>query len=103
MAVVAQYVVKPIPGSDLTEILVMTKEFAGFWQYLHGNVRLWSPSVGEVGNLVLAVGFPTFAAYGAAVDKLLGDQEFQAWQKKRLKTGATEWVRTGVSVEIDLA
>lgn len=102
MAVVAQYVVKPIPGSDRAEILDMTKQCAALWRSYGGNVRLWSPSVSEVGNFVLAVGFSTFEAYGAAVDKSRADPRFQAWQAERLKSGATEWVRDNVSAEIEI-
>lgn len=102
MAVVAQYVFKPVPGSDLTDTLKMTKEIADLWQVLGGNVRLWSPSVSEVGYFTLAVGFATFTAYGETVDKLYADQRFRDWQEKRLKSGATEWVRDSVAVEIEL-
>ncbi|MGJ4910938.1 hypothetical protein ACQR10_28410 [Bradyrhizobium sp. HKCCYLRH2060] len=102
MAVVAQYIVKPQPGSDLAELINMTAEIAALWRTFGGNVKLWSPSVGEVGNLVLAVGFQTFKAYGDAVDKLYASKAFHDWQAKRLKSGMTEWVRDSVAVEISI-
>jgi hypothetical protein len=100
MAVVAQYVVKPNPGSDLATILEMTHESAVLWRKYGGKVSFWSVAAGEVGDFVFSVSFETFSAYGAAIDKLNADTAFQAWQVKRLKLGMTSWVRGDVLTEI---
>jgi hypothetical protein len=102
MAVVVQYVVKPNPGSDLAKILEMTKESVGLWRKHGGKVSFWSVAVGEVGNFVVSINFETFSAYGAAVDKLAADPAFQTWQAKRLKLGATTWVRGNLAFEVPI-
>jgi hypothetical protein len=102
MAVVVQYVVKPNPGSVLAAILEMTKESAALWRKHGGKVSFWTVAVGEVGNLVFSVNFENFAAYGATIDKLNADPEFLTWQAKRLKLGATTWVRGNMATEIPI-
>ena len=74
-----------------------TKESAAL-----GKVSFWTVAVGEVGNLVFSVNFENFAAYGATIDKLNADPEFLTWQAKRLKLGATTWVRGNMATEIPI-
>jgi hypothetical protein len=57
-------------------------------------------TAGEVGNLIFSISFETFATYGATFDKLNADPDFQPWQIKRLKLGATTWVRGNIASEI---
>jgi hypothetical protein len=57
-------------------------------------------TAGEVGNLIFSISFETLAAYGAMFDTLNADPDFQAWQIKRLKLGATTWVRGNIASEI---
>jgi len=102
MAMVAQFVVKPNPGSDLAGIIELAKESAVLWRKYGGNVRYWSVIGGEVGNFVFSASFETFSAYGAAVDKLCADPAFQAWQAKRAKAGLTTWVRSNIATEIEI-
>ena len=102
MAMVAQFVVKPNPGSDLAGIIELAKESAVLWRKYGGKVRYWSVIGGEVGNFVFSVSFETFSAYGAAVDKLGSDTAFQAWQAKRAKAGLTTWVRSNIATEIEI-
>ena len=102
MAMVAQFVVKPNPGSDLAGIIELAKESAVLWRKYGGKVRYWSVIGGEVGNFVFSASFETFSAYGAAVDKLGADLAFQAWQAKRAKAGLTTWVRSNIATEIEI-
>jgi hypothetical protein len=102
VAVAVQYVVKPIPGSDLAGVIELAKESAVLWRKHGGKVSYWSVVVGEVGNFVFLVNFETFAAYGTAVDKLGADPAFQAWQAKRAKAGLTSWVRSNMATEIEI-
>jgi hypothetical protein len=102
MSVVVQYVIKPNPGSDLAAIIELSKESAVLWRKYGGQVRYWSVIVGEIGNLVFTINFETFAAYGAAVDKLGADPAFQAWQMKRAKAGLSTWVRSNMATEIPI-
>jgi hypothetical protein len=100
MSVVVEYMVKPNPGSDLGTILEMTHESAVLWRKHGGKVRFWAVTAGEVGNFIFSISFENFAAYGATLDKLNADPDFQAWQVKRLKLGATTWVRGNIASEI---
>jgi hypothetical protein len=102
MAVVVQYVVKPNPGSDLAAVIGLAKESAVLWRKHGGRVSYWSVIVGEIGNFVFSVNFESFAAYGAAMDKLGADPEFQAWQVKRAKAGLSTWVRSNMATEIEI-
>jgi hypothetical protein len=67
-----------------------------------GKVSYWTVIVGEIGNFVFSVNFESFAAYGAAMDKLGADPEFQAWQVKRAKAGLSTWVRSNMATEIEI-
>ena len=72
------------------------------WRKHGGKVSFWTVAVGEIGNLVFSVNFENFAAYGATIDKLNTDPEFLTWQAKRLKLGATTWVRGNMATEIPI-
>jgi NIPSNAP len=100
MAVVLQVVSKPNPGSDMAKILELVKEAAVLWRKHGSQVRFWTVAVGEVGNIVFTVNFESFSAYGAAVDKLGADPDFQTWQAKRLKLGGANWVRSNLVTEV---
>jgi len=102
MAMVAQFVVKPNPGSELAGVIGLAKESAALWRKHGGKVRYWNVIGGEVGNFVFTVSFETFAAYGAALDKLGADPAFQAWQAKRAKAGLTTWVRSNIATEVEI-
>jgi hypothetical protein len=102
MAIVVQYVSKPNPGSDMAAIVALAKESAVLWRKYGGKVSFWTVVVGEVGNIVFTVNFETFSAYGAAIDKLAADPNFQAWQAKRLKAGHATWVRSNMANEIEI-
>jgi hypothetical protein len=102
MSVVIQYVVKPNPGSDPAAITALAKEGAAQWRKHGGKVTYWTVAVGEVGNRVLSVTFESFAAYGAAVDKVGESKEVRAWQAKRAKAGLTTWVRSNMATEIEV-
>lgn len=102
MAVVVQYVVKPNPGSDMAGIIALAKESAAIWRKHGGKASFWSVAVGEAGNFVFAINFDSFAAYGAAADKVNADPAFQTWQAKRLKSGLTSLVRANMATEIEV-
>jgi hypothetical protein len=102
MAMVAQFVVKPNPGSDPAAIIELAKESAVLWRKYGGKVRYWTVIGGEFGNFVFTVSFETFSAYGAAMDELVADPAFLAWQAKRAKAGLTTLVRSNIAREIEI-
>ena len=101
-AVVVQYVTKPKPGSDLQAIMQLSKEAATLWRKHGGNVSYWNVIGGEVGNLVFAVRFDSFEAYGRTMNAMFSDPAVMEWQAKRLKAGQADWVRANTATELDI-
>jgi hypothetical protein len=57
---------------------------------------------GEIGNLVFAVRFDSFEAYGRTMAAIAADPTIMEWQAKRLKAGQAEWVRANTAFEIEI-
>lgn len=98
-----QFVIKPLPGSDLLKIIESAKVSAKLWKK-HGatDVTLWAVTAGEVGNMAFTVQFENFTSYGASYDKLSADPEFRKWQSDVAKLGMTEWVSGNVARAVPL-
>jgi hypothetical protein len=103
MAMVAQFVYKPRPGSDMASVIETSKVAAKLWKK-HGasDVSLWAVTVGEMGNLAFAVAFESFSAYGKCYDAMMGDADFRKWQAETIKGGLVEWVRGNVARKVPL-
>jgi hypothetical protein len=102
MAVIAQYVFRPNPGSDLNAILANVKEAAALWRKYGAEVRLWTVSMGEIGNMAVSVQFDSYEGYARCMDRLIADPAFMAWQQKNLASGLSSWVRSNLAREIPL-
>ena len=65
MPIVLQFVFKPVPGSDLTQIIEHAKVVSKLWQK-HGakDASLWTVYAGEMGNMVFTVPFENYSEYG---------------------------------------
>ena len=103
MSIVLQFVFKPVPGSDLAQIIEHAKVVARLWKK-HGakEVSLWTVSTGEMGNMAFTVPFETYSEYGKCIDALHVDPEFRKWQAESIKTGMTEWVRGNIARKVPL-
>jgi hypothetical protein len=99
-AVIAQFVSRPQPGSDLASIVGIAKEAAALWRKHGGDVSYWSIVAGEIGDMAFVVRFENFEAYGKSLATLFADPEFQTWQAKRIKAGQAEWVRANLATEV---
>ncbi len=102
MAVIAQYVFRPNPGSDLNAITANVKEAAALWRKYGGEVHLWTVSMGEIGNMAVSVHFDSYEGYARCFDKLIADPAFMAWQQKNLASGLSSWVRSNLAREIPI-
>jgi hypothetical protein len=99
-AAIVQYVFRPNPGCELSQLVSLIKEAATMWRDHGAEVRLWSVQVGEVGNLAFTAGFESTAKLGATLEALNNDQAFAAWRAKNLKAGLATWVRSNQAYEI---
>ena len=102
MTVAHQIVLKPNTGADISEIVALAKESAAIWRRHGATVSFWTVTTGEMGNFVFAVRFDSYAAYGAAMDKVVADPAMMAWQTKRMKSGLTTWVRSNLVRDIEI-
>ena len=103
MSIVLQFVFKPVPGSDLTQIIEHARVGATLWKK-HGakEVSLWTISCGEMGNLAFTVPFDTYSDYGKCYDSLLTDLDFRRWQAELVKAGLSEWVRGNIARRVQM-
>ncbi|MDB5853538.1 MAG: hypothetical protein JWR22_1579 [Herminiimonas sp.] len=101
MTMIAQFVFKARPGSDMPSVMESAKAGGKFWKK-HGaaDVSLWAVTVGEMGNLALTVAFESFSAYGKCYDAMLADPDFRKWQAELVRMGLSDWVRGNVARQI---
>ena len=100
MAVVVQYVFKAVPGKSLAGLIENMNTGAALWKKHGASPRLWSVSVGEIGNFAFSSEFKSFVEYGKCVDALNADPKFQAWRAKTQESGVSEWVRSNLLREL---
>jgi hypothetical protein len=101
-AVVMQFVSHPQPGSDLATVIELAKEAAVLWRKHGADVSYWSVFGGEVGNYAFVARFDSIEAYGRTLASLGADPAFVEFQAKRLKVGVSEWVRSNISIQVDI-
>lgn len=101
-ATMVQYVFKPNPGCDTSQLMGMIKESAAIWRRHGADVRLWSVQIGEIGNLAFTAVFEANAKLGATLDALNSDPEFAAWRSKNIKAGLASWGRSNQAFEITI-
>jgi hypothetical protein len=101
-AVALQIVSKPLPGADMSKIMSNMKEAAELWRSSGADVKIYTVSVGEIGNLVFAARWNNYSDYGKSLDKMVGDQSVQALMSKLTSSGLTEWVRSNLARELPI-
>ena len=103
MSIMLQFVFKPVPGSDLAQIIEHARAGSVLWKK-HGakEVSLWAISCGEMGNLAFTVPFDTYSDYGKCYDSLLTDPDFRRWQAESVKAGLSEWVRGNIARRVQM-
>jgi hypothetical protein len=99
---IAQFVFKPNPGADMSKVMAQVKVAAGIWKRHGADVSFWTVSAGEIGNLIFACRFESFAAYGKSYDAVTADPAFLAWSAKSTASGLTSWVRSNLARAIAL-
>ena len=101
-AVALQIVSKPLPGADLSKVMANMKEAAELWRKSGAEVKVYTVSVGEIGNFVFAARWASYEDYGRSLDKMVGDQSVQALVAKINASGASEWVRSNLARELPI-
>jgi hypothetical protein len=100
--VVMQFISHPKPGSDLATVIQLAKEAAVLWRKHGADVSYWSVIGGEVGNYAFVARFDSIEAYGRTMASIGADPAFAEFQAKRLKAGQSDWVRSNLSVQVDV-
>ncbi len=99
-SVALQIVSKPVPGADMGMIMANMKEAAALWRSAGADVKVYTVSVGEIGNLVFTAHWGNYEAYGKSLDKMVGEQSVQALMAKINASGTAEWVRSNLVREM---
>lgn len=101
-AVALQIVSKPLPGADMGLVMANMKEAAELWRKCGAEVKVYTVSVGEMGNMVFGARWDNYEAYGKCLDKMVGDQSVQALVAKITAAGTSEWVRSNLARELPI-
>ncbi|MEY4441629.1 MAG: hypothetical protein RL442_629 [Pseudomonadota bacterium] len=101
-SVVLQIVSKPPPGANMSTIMANMKEAVTLWRGAGAEVKIYTVSVGEVGNLVFTARWDSYQDYGKSLDKMVGEQSVQALMAKITASGTAEWVRSNLARELPL-
>lgn len=101
-SVALQIVSKPVPGADMGTIMANMKEAAALWRSAGAEVKVYTVSVGEIGNLVFTAHWGNYEAYGKSLDKMVGEQSVQALMAKINASGTAEWVRSNLVREMPI-
>ena len=99
-SVALQIVCKPLPGADMAVVMANMKEAAALWRSAGAEVKVYTVSVGEVGNMVFAALWDSYQSYGKSLDKMVGDQSVQTLMAKITASGTAEWVRSNLAREM---
>jgi hypothetical protein len=100
--VVVQTMFKPNPGADMMKLMDLVKESAAIFKRHGADVSVWAVSGGEIGNMVFAARYDSFAAYGACMEKVYSDPAFAIWTAKGVASGLSTWVRSNVAREVSI-
>lgn len=99
-SVVLQIVSKPLPGADMGQIMSNMKEAAALWRSSGADIKVYTVSVGEIGNMVFTARWDSYEAYGQTLDKMVGEQSVQALMSRITASGTAEWVRSNLAREL---
>jgi hypothetical protein len=101
-AVELQIVSRPLPGADMGTFMANMKEAAALWRSAGAEIKVYTVSVGELGNMVFAARWESYEAYGKSLDKMVGEQSIQALMAKINSSGTAEWVRSNLAREMPI-
>ena len=101
-AVALQIVCKPLPGADMGKIMANMKDAAKLWRKNGAEVKVYTVSVGEIGNLVFAALWDSYESYGKTLDRIVGEQSIQKLMAKINASGTAEWVRSNLARELPI-
>lgn len=101
-SLVLQIVSRPLPGADLSKVMANMKEAADLWRKNGAEVKVYTVSVGEIGNMVFTARWDSYEAYGKSLDKMVGEQTVQALIAKITASGTAEWVRSNLARELPI-
>ena len=101
-SVALQIVSRPLPGADMSKVMANMKDAAALWRSAGTEVKVYTVSVGEIGNMVFAARWDSYEAYGKSLDKMVGDQSVQALMAKITASGTAEWVRSNLVRELPI-
>jgi hypothetical protein len=101
-SVALQIVSKPLPGADTGKIMSNMKDAANLWRSAGAVVKVYTVSVGEIGNMVFAAQWDSYEAYGKSLDKMVGEQSIQALMTQINGSGTVEWVRSNLARELPI-
>lgn len=99
-SVVLQFVSRPLPGADMAKVMSQMKEAAELWRSAGAEVKVYTVSAGEVGNMVFAAKWSSYSEYGKTMDKMVGEQSVQALMARITAAGTSEWVRSNLVREL---
>ena len=72
------------------------------WRSSGAEVKVYTVSVGEIGNLVFAAHWNSYTDYGKSLDKMVGEQSLQALMVRLSASGTAEWVRSNLARELPI-
>lgn len=101
-SVALQIVSRPLPGADMSKVMANMKDAAALWRSAGAEVKVYTVSVGEIGNMVFAARWDSYEAYGKSLDKMVGEQSVQALMAKITASGTAEWVRSNLARELPI-
>jgi hypothetical protein len=101
-SVALQIVTKPRPGADMGQIMATMKEAATLWRSAGADVKVYTVSVGEVGNLAFVAHWDSYESYGKSLDRMVADQSVQSLIARITASGTTEWVRSNLVRELPI-
>jgi len=78
------------------------KEAAELWRKSGAEVKVYTVSVGEIGNMVFTAAWGSYEAYGKSLDKMVGEQSVQALMARITASGTAEWVRSNLARELPI-
>ena len=99
-SVALQIVSRPLPGADMSKVMANMKEAAELWRKSGAAIKVYTVSVGEIGNMVFTSRYDSYEAYGKCVDAVVADPDYQAWVLKATASGVSTWVRSNLARQL---
>lgn len=84
------------------QVMANLKDSAAVWRSAGAEVKVYTVSVGEIGNMVFAARWDSYEAYGKSLDKMVGDLSVQALVVNITGSGTVEWVRSNLARELPI-